>query len=755
MSMLLPAGEVPVTSDRAGTVSPDRVPSAGPVHTGVREGCVASREADIAAEQKYFDTAAERRDQRRDHLARLPSAAAHATAAAHLRRYADAAGRALGAADEAVAFGRIDDEAGAIRYVGRHLIRDADGEVLVVNWQAPAAAGWFEATPENPAGIRRKRAFTCTGNTIDDLTDTILAEIAEAVDAHLLAELSRGRTGTMRDIVATIQAAQFALIRAPRDQVLVIEGGPGTGKSAVALHRVSWLLFQHRTEFSAADVLVVGPHPTFVRYIGQLLPALGDDGVELRDVDRLAPDVPRGRTESDAVARIKGEARMAELLARALDARVGVPDPAERLLVGGRFVTLPGAEVAEALAVARAAALPYAGRRRLLGDRLAALVAARTGVDPARSDAVGNLVERLWPQQTPTGLLRDLLGSTARLRAAAGDAFAPAEVAALHRRGADRLSRETWSAADLPLLDELAFLIDGPGRRYAHVVVDEAQDLSPMQLRAVARRSATGSLTVVGDLAQSTGRWARDSWDEVLAHLPAVHPARIAPLRYGYRVPRQAYATAAALLPVAAPGVPPVEVVRDGPADTGVHRVGLAELAARAVAVAREHAEAGRFVGIVCPPRQRRPVEAALAANDMAWSSADRGELGGAVNLVSPQEAKGLEFDAVVVVEPEEIVAGDERGHRLLYVALTRTTGHLDIVCTGDPVSLDAAARPRQRVGGPTDAPFSRREARRLAEHLAGQVRSAAPAAFWAEVLAEVRTLLPEAAVSPERPADG
>ncbi|MFF0313924.1 HelD family protein [Micromonospora sp. NPDC005252] len=715
-----------------------------------------SRAAEIAAEQAYFDAAAAHRNRRRDDLRHLPSAAAHSGAAAHLRRYADAAQRALGATDEAVAFGRVDAETGDTWYVGRHLIRDAEGEVLVVNWQAPAAAGWFEATPENPAGVRRKRAFICAGNTIEEVADTILAEIAEAVDAQLLADLARGRTGTMRDIVATIQAAQFALIRAPRDQVLVIEGGPGTGKSAVALHRVSWLLFQHRDDMSAPDVLVVGPHPTFVRYIGQVLPTLGDDGVELRDVGRLGPDVPRGRTEPDAVARIKGEARMAGLLARALDARIGAPDPAERLLVGGRFVTLPGVEVAEALAAARAATLPYGGRRGLLRDRLTALVAARTGLDPARSEAVGNLTDRLWPPQTPAGFLRDLLGSTARLRAAAGDEFTPAEVAALHRRGADRLSRETWSAADLPLLDELAHLIDGPGRRYAHVVVDEAQDLSPMQLRAVARRSATGSLTVVGDLAQSTGNWARDSWDEVLTHLPTVHPARITPLRYGYRVPRQAYETAAPLLPVAAPGVTPVEVVRDGPADTGVHRVGLAELAGRAVTVARGHAEAGRFVGIVCPPRQRRPVEAALAANGMTWSSADRGELGGAVNLISPQEAKGLEFDAVVVVEPVEIVASDERGHRLLYVALTRTTGHLDIVCTGDPVPLDAPVRPRPSMDDPADATFTRREAHRLAEHLAGQLRGAAPPAFWADVLAELRaSLLPEDAVSSGRPTDG
>jgi DNA helicase IV len=312
-------------------------------------------------------------------------------------------------------------------------------------------------------------------------------------------------------------------------------------------------------------------------------------------------------------------------------------------------------------------------------------------------------------------------------------------VAGLARRGADRVSEEVWSVADLPLLDELEHLINGPPRRYAHVVVDEAQDLSPMQLRSVARRCGTGSLTIVGDLAQSTGPWSRDTWDEVAAYLPGTYPVGLAPLRYGYRVPRQVYELAARLLPVAAPSVVPPEVVRDGPAEPGIHRVGRAVRAARVAQLAIRYAADGQFVGVVCPPRCRRETEVALAAVGAQWSDAERGELGASINLVSPQDAKGLEFDAVIVVEPEQIVADDERGHRMLYVALTRTTRYLDIVCVGEPVPLFTPERP-ETVN--VTQGFSDRDAQRLAEYVAGQVRDGAPQPYWGQVLYEVRRLL-------------
>lgn len=261
-----------------------------------------------------------------------------------------------------------------------------------------------------------------------------------------------------------------------------------------------------------------------------------------------------------------------------------------------------------------------------------------------------------------------------------------------------------------------------------------------MQLRAVGRRCVNGSLTVVGDLAQSTGPWARDTWEEVTAHLPAVVPVAVRELRYGYRVPRQAYRFAAQLLRVAAPGVTPPEVVRDGPAEPGIHRVPLAERAGRVVELAMRRSGDGQFVGIVCPAQCRREIEAALAANDVAWSSADRGELGERVNLVSPEEAKGLEFDAVIVVEPEHVVAADPRGHRMLYVALTRTTRYLDVVCFGEPLPME----PPPVTPPPAPAPdlFSARDGRRLAAHLAAQVRVAVPRQRRGEVLELIAELL-------------
>jgi DNA helicase IV len=705
-----------------------------------------AKPAELAQEQAYFDAAAKHRDRKLATLADVPTAAANAAAAAHLKRYAQAAADAIGGADSAVAFGRTDHAAGQRLYIGRHLVSDQHAEVLVVNWQAPAAAGYFQASYDDPHGLRRKRTFECDGNTIQDFTDLHFAAAGTAgVDEQLLRELARGRTGAMRDIVATIQAAQYDIIRAPLERVLVIEGGPGTGKTAVALHRVSWLLFHHRRTIRPEDVLVIGPHPAFIQYLGGVLPGLGDDGVVLRDLSQLAPQVRGGRGEPVAVSRLKGDARMAGLLARALAARVGEPEPAERLLLSGRFVTLPGVEVAAAVAACQAADLPYAQRRPLLRDQLAALVRGRGGPDPAGQDALANLVERLWPQQSPAGFLRDLFGSRRRLLAAAAGELSDRELDLLFRRGADRVSAETWSAADLPLLDEAEYLVNGTGRRYAHVVVDEAQDLSPMQLRSVARRSETGSLTVVGDLAQSTGSWARDDWSQVTGQLPTRHPVAVSPLRYGYRVPRQVYQLAARLLPVAAPQTRQPEVVRDGPADPRVHRVQLAERAGRVAAVAGGHAADGQLVGIVCPARCRREVEGALAGNGQLWSSAERGELGRAVNLVSPREAKGLEFDAVVVVEPEQIVAEDPRGHRLLYVALTRTTRYLDIVCVGEPVPLAAPPSP-EAADVPAGAGFTDRDGQRLAEHLAGQLRSAAPEEAWPQVLAQLGRLLDQPA---------
>jgi len=686
---------------------------------------VGQKRDEIAREQEYFDHAEHRRKLMRQSAGGLAGAGAHPGADADLKRHGKKQQESLGADDEAVAFGRIDLDGDDRFYIGKHLIREPGSDPLVIAWQAPAARPYYQATPQETMGVTRKRTFECTGNHIDDLADVVFAEaaIASGPDAALLAELSRQRTGRMRDIVRTIQAAQYELIQHPPEHLLVIEGAPGTGKTAIALHRLSWLLFHKHVK----DILVVGPHPTFTRYIELVLPGLGNDQVSQVDIGRLAPEVRRGRREAEPIRRIKGDARMAGLLARALEARIGVAEPAERLNADGRFVTLPGTLINEAVAASRSGGGPYAVRRMAFRDRLLGLLAER-GVN-ARIDT---LLNRLWPQLTPAGFLRDLFNSRDRLLAAAGADFTAEEVGLLRRRAADRLSEEVWSRDDLPLLDEVEHLLAGGPTRYDHVVVDEAQDLSPMQLRSIARRNATGSLTVVGDLAQSTGVWAHDSWAEVIEHLPSAKAHVLRQLHIGYRVPAQVFDFVRPLLAVAAPGAPSPQVIRRGPADPVVHKVSAEQRAGRVATLAQQHAVENRFVGIVCPGSLRLEVEEALAANGISWSSADRGELGRAINLVSPQEAKGLEFDAVIVAEPQEIVAADPRGLRLLYVAMTRTIGHLDVVCAGEPLPLKTTYRQPSTVDKTATAPA-------LAHQIAAMLRIHPD---WRRVLDEATRLL-------------
>ncbi|MFG1953070.1 UvrD-helicase domain-containing protein [Micromonospora sp. NPDC048830] len=666
---------------------------------------------ELKREQDYFDAAWEHRERMRRNLGSAAGAAANSGAAARIRLDAKARQDKLGKPDDAVAFARMDDESGESLYLGYHAIFDDESNVVVVNWQAPAAARYHKATHANPCGLRRKRDFSCKENSIQSFTDLLLAELSAGVaeleswerpSDTLLAELERNRTGSMQDIVRTIQAAQFDLIQTPLEGVMVVQGGPGTGKTAIALHRVSWLLFNYRGQLTAERVLIIGPNPTFTRYTRMVLPTLGDTNVEQLDVHQLHPPARRGRTEPTEVARLKGDPRMVGLVERALYARVAVPDNEKhlRVAIDGHRITLPAEPIVATIGRCLESGGTYSERRHLFRELLpgelfnqlvkdGSIAFRRDGASAIRP-ALDLVLDRIWPSTTPTAFLRELYSSRDRLIAAAGDEFTAREISLLHRRAADKMSDEHWTEADLAVLDEADHLLNGVVGHFDHVVIDEAQDLSPMQLRAIARRSANGSFTVVGDIAQSTGQWARDEWDDVVRHLSSEMPVNYEELRYGYRVPRQVFEFAAQLLPIAAPSVQAPQVVRDGPADPSIHQMDEDDRAGEAVRVAMGHAAHGRSVAIICPDTCREDVELELIAKDVAWRAASEGELGPGINLVGPHEAKGLEFDAVVVIEPADIVAADVRGHRLLYVALTRTTRYLDIVCSGSPLPMGA-----------------------------------------------------------------
>lgn len=644
---------------------------------------------DSMSDQEHFDRAWEERERMRSSLLHAGHAAAGpAAGAAQVRRSAKEMAESLASAQEAVAFGRIDDAEESI-YVGKNGILSKERDVLVVNWQAPAAQPYYKATIAKPLGVVRRRTFTTTQNRITNFEDLVFAELAarveelteyERVDINdaLLEELDRGRTSEMHDIVQTIHHSQYELIQLPAEILLIIQGGPGTGKTAVVLHRVSWLLFNER-DLRADEMLVVGPNAAFTQYIKKVLPGLGDGNVQHVPLTQLGPVRSSGRAEHPETGYLKGQARMVDLLSRALRNRARPPaEPIEvATTLGPRRLQAQG--IAESMK--RLAAVPYASGRNSLRQLIESAVLATPGRPTAAPRSVDAILERLWPALTPARFVQELLGSRDRLIAAAGDEFTAGDIDRLHRQAAGSLGTEEWTDADVALLDEAESLINGSSRGYAHIVVDEAQDLSPMQLRSLARRSSNGSFTISGDIAQSTGPWARDNWDDVIQALKVEEVSeRVETLEYGYRVPKEVYAVAQPLLEAIAPDLSAPIVVRRAPRPPEIRWVEPEDVIANAVDEAQLHASKGRFVGVICGEVAISDVAKAFERAEVHAKLVSSGELGQSINLMTAAESKGLEFDAIVVVEPAAIARENSRGPRHLYVALTRTTKYLSVV---------------------------------------------------------------------------
>src|SRR5438094_5907904 len=457
-------------------------------------------------------------------------------------------------ADRGLCFGRIDsEEAGDPIYVGRRWVHDDNRRPLVVNWQTPAARPFYTATPAEPHGVTLRRRFRARGRTLtgisDEALDGSLADAAASVDDFLLEELERARDTRMRDIVATIQADQYHLIAREPVPPLVIQGGPGTGKTAVGLHRASFLLYAHRDQLRR--VLVVGPNPAFMEYVSHVLPTLGEDSVDQRAVAELVEGVEVTRVDPLDVQRLKADTRLVPELHRLVEA-ASEGEPQELVVrMEGRFVGVESDEVAELLDEAREElGLSAAARERFRMNVLRRFYedyGVRLGGQAFRNfeeveralrleGRLTRFLNRAWPVPKPEQIVRRL---------------------------PDLPRSRGWSEADLPLLDEARALILGPPQQYGHVIVDEAQDLTPMQLRMVARR-ASGAFTILGDIAQATGPISYDRWDELLPHLPGGDDARVEELRHAYRVPREIMALALPLLERIAPGVEPPLAYRVG-----------------------------------------------------------------------------------------------------------------------------------------------------------------------------------------------
>jgi DNA helicase IV len=638
---------------------------------------------DIAAEQAYLDHAYECLERMRQALLRTVAAAGVGADGADIavervgawveRRLA-----AYEAAEQILCFGRIDvDSVEDPLYVGRRWVHDDDG-VLVVNWQAPAARPFYTATPAEPHGVTLRRRFRLRGRTLtgisDEALDGSLEDAAAAVDDFLLEELERARDARMRDIVATIQADQYGLIAREPEPPLVIQGGPGTGKTAVGLHRSSYLLFSHRSELRR--ILVVGPNPTFMDYVSHVLPSLGEESVDQRAVSELVEGMEVTLADPVEVERLKADVRLAEVVRRAA-AIASQGEPAELVVrFEGRFVGIEADEVGALLTTARCAlGLSSAARERFrmavlrrfyadYGERLGGLaVRSFDEIEQAlrRDRVLKSFLDRTWPAPKPEQVVRRLFSSRERL-AEAADVLLDASEQALLRR-----ARSGWSDADLPLLDEARAVLLGPPTRYGHVIVDESQDLTPMQLRMIARR-AEASFTLLGDIAQATGPVSYDHWDELLSQLPGGERAAVEELRHAYRVPREIMAVALPLLPHIAPAMKPPVAYRVGAESPRI--VESEEPLATAYEWAGRLAGEEGLLAVIAPPSLRGHEERGTSLFDETR-----------IAILTPREAKGMEFDHVIVVEPALIVeeAAEGQGLRELYVALTRPTTTLVI----------------------------------------------------------------------------
>jgi DNA helicase IV len=758
-----------------------------------------SHEREIAEEQEFLDVALSALDRMRQGARELRDSAA----VANMRGAGDLVERdvvmgtalhrldQLAIGDQPLFFGRIDYQAnghgtGDTYHVGRLAVSDDALNPLVIDWRAPVAEAFYRATGVEPLGLSRRRHVAIRANEVSSVEDEYFADANGELDlpesemraateeglvdgglalggpGALLAALGRARTGRMGDIIATIQGEQDQIIRSPLPGILLVQGGPGTGKTAVALHRAAYLLFTFRATLERQGVLVVGPNPLFLNYIENVLPSLGESGVTLSTIAGLVTNVDVRASESEEVDQLKGDIRMVRVLARALRTRERPLRQDVEIPVGRAILTLKASYTEEAVERARRRPGNHNQRRSAVGRELATRLANEyetrfTHEVSDEANGASELAElirntaqfkealqRIWPRISGQELLHDLLGAPALLRAAGKGILSDHEIELLYRPRFTSLDEIAWTKADAALIDEARVLV-GPRRRprpapkptdnildgvdldayagnhraaalreaqrlavaqsqeldeaefvtYGHIVVDEAQDLSPMELRVLKRRDLTGSMTIVGDMGQATTASSSASWDALLDVLaPRRAPARV-DLTVSYRTPEEVLNFAAPTLLAAAPDLEPPRPVRRAGAQPTISLVSEAEFAESLVALTRHEVDdvaPGRVAVIVTSTRVDEVVAILRDGGLEAVDPRDQESKGLSADLVvlSAEGANGLEFDAVVVVEPGQIAnRGSDnphgvtpRGLRTLYVALTRPTRRLALIAS-------------------------------------------------------------------------
>jgi DNA helicase IV len=603
-----------------------------------------------------------------------------------------------------------DGVAGQSFHIGRRHVHAPDGTPAVIDWRAPVSRPFYRASGADPMNLELRRRFGFSGGELTAYEDELFGTGRSVQKGSaspggrpsgtprepakpsqiLIDEIERPRSGPMRDIVATIQPDQDDIVRADAARTVCVQGAPGTGKTAVGLHRVAYLLYAHREQVRRRGVVMVGPNQAFLSYIRNVLPALGELDVTQTTVGELVQSmgpVPVRGSDTEAAGVVKGDARMAEVLRRAVWASVRRPDQAVVLARGTRRWRVAAWEVEELVHELRHRGVRYGAARELLEHRIAHVILTqmeaageacddRTHEAVRRSRPVRAAVETIWPKLDPVRLVFGLLSSAQALAEAAGELLTPAEQAEIVWSPAPRAPGSArWSPADLVLIDEARDLITRTPS-LAHVVVDEAQDLSPMECRALGRRCSTGAATVLGDLAQGTTPWAASSWASLLSNL-GKPDTDVRELSVGYRVPRQILDYASSLLGVIAPELRPASSLRADPGALDIVRVPAGALAREAVAAAGQACARPGSVAVIAADPQIRSLASAFDA-----AGVEHGAPGSdaRLTLVPVTLAKGLEYDHVIVVEPATIAGAEARGLQRLYVALTRAVSRLTVL---------------------------------------------------------------------------
>ncbi|GAA3102475.1 HelD family protein [Streptomyces rectiviolaceus] len=610
--------------------------------------------------------------------------------------------------DAPLFFGRLDfaadgpeaveagDHCGQSYHVGRLRITEhPSAPPLVVDWRAPVSRAFYQAGARDPQGVAVRRRFGWAPGSKGDSGDLTGLEDEPLADGTstpppsriLAGEIERPRVGPMRDIAATIQPEQDDLVRGELTASVCVQGAPGTGKTAVGLHRAAYLLYTHPQRVQRAGLLILGPNRTFLRYIAEVLPSLGETGVRQSTVaDEIArPAAPVRARDDEAAAGVKHDARMAAVLRRALYSRVAPPTNSIAVPDGSYTWRVALGDLERIIADVRAEEPPYAiGRERVRtravrhiqeqAERRAGTVNNTWLQKISRARSVSAFVDEAWPKVKPEEVLADLLADREALAAAAEGILDADEQWAIRWAKPPRSYKSAkWSAADLVLLDEIAGLLERPDG-YGHIVVDEAQDLSPMEARVIARRADFGSLTVLGDLAQGTTPWAARGWPELLAHL-GKPDASVTPLTIGFRVPKAVVGLANRVLASLDVDVPPARSLRT---DGELRVLEVRDVVAAAVDAVRAALSREGSVGVIAVDAETARLREALAGAGI--DSAGPDDLGARVTVLPASVAKGLEYDHVVAVEPAAIAEAECRGPSRLYVVLTRAVSRLDVL---------------------------------------------------------------------------